>query len=86
MDPNESWWSASFTYQIHRDYAHAIVLDNKNGNMTWQDCTNLEMEQLREYQAFQDKGHSRNTKPPDRHKKIRVHLIFAIKHDGRHKA
>ena len=44
------------------------------------------MEQLREYQTFQDKRHSRNSKPPDGHKKIKVHLIYAITHDGHHKA
>ena len=43
----------------------------RNGNMKW-----------RKYQIF----HSRNTKPPNGHKKITFHLIYAIKPDGRHKS
>ena len=62
-----------------------MELDTKYGN-TKEDSTNLEMEQLREYQTFQGKGHSRNTMPPDGQKKIKVHFIYATKHDGRHKA
>jgi hypothetical protein len=44
------------------------------------------VEQLHEYQSFQDKDHSRNNKPSDGHKKIKVHLVYAIKHDGCHNA
>jgi hypothetical protein len=45
----------------------------------------LEFEQLDEYDTFIDKG--KNGKPPDNtYKKIRVHLIYDVKHDGRHKA
>jgi hypothetical protein len=41
------------------------------------------MAQLDDHDTFKDYGHS--GKPPDGYKKIRVHLIFAVKHDGRHK-
>ena len=64
-----------YGYEVPRNYLHAIELDIKNGNTKWKDITNLEMEQLRENQTFQDKGHSRNTEPPDGHKKIKVHPI-----------
>ena len=36
------------------------------------------------YDAFKDLGH--NAIPLPKYKKIRVHLIFDVKHDGRHKA
>ena len=52
----------------------------------WQDCTELEQAQLREYDTFKDLGHSSTTRIPNGYKKIRVHLVYAVKHDGRHKA
>eukprot|EP00978_Attheya_sp_CCMP212_P000680 scaffold1362_cov61-Attheya_sp.AAC.3 len=42
------------------------------------------MAQLDDYDTFKDYGHS--GRPPNGYKKIRVHLIFAVKHDGRHKS
>ena len=51
------------------------------------------MDQINEYKVFQDHGKaqydpkSRNvSNTPNGYQKIRVHLIFAVKHDGRHKA
>jgi hypothetical protein len=46
--------------------------------------TKLEMAQLDDYDMFKDYGHS--GKPSDGYKKIRVHLIFAVKHNRRHKS
>ena len=31
-------------------------------------------------------GHVSSAKPPNDHKKITVHMVYAVKHDGRHKA
>ena len=73
-----------YGYEVPRDYKHAIRLDDRNGNRKWRDCTSLEMLQLDEYEVFDDKGP--NGKPPPDYKKIRVHLVYAVKHDGRHKA
>ena len=73
-----------YGYQVPHDYAQAVKLDEKAGNTKWQDATKLEMGQLDEYDTF--KNHGLNGKPPDNYKKIRVHLIFAVKHDGRQKA
>jgi hypothetical protein len=44
------------------------------------------MSQLKEYECFIDAGIYGRDKPPDGHKKIRAHLVFDVKHDGRHKA
>ncbi len=74
-----------YGYEIPRNYEHAKFLDRRNGNTKWQDANKLEFEQLAEYQTFLDMGHSSTTKPPAGHKKIRVHLVFDVKHDGRHK-
>ena len=44
------------------------------------------MTQFDEYDVFIDRGEFQTSKIPEGFKKIKVHLIFAIKHDGRHKA
>jgi hypothetical protein len=46
----------------------------------------LELTQIDDYDTFIDKGHHLKVEPPAGYKKIRVHLIFDVKHDGRHKA
>ena len=44
----------------------------------------LELEQLHEYKTFQDLG--KNATPPQGYRKIRVHFVFTVKHEGRQKA
>jgi hypothetical protein len=74
-----------YGFEVPKDYyQHAIRLDEKAGNTKWQDSTKLEMAQLDNYDTLKDYGHS--GKPPDGYKKIRVHLIFAVKHDWQHKS
>ena len=75
-----------FGFQIPRNYEEALELDRINGNTRWQDCTALEMQQLHDYHTFRDIGIFSETPIPKGFKKIRVHLVFAVKHDGRHKA
>ena len=72
-----------YGYEIPRDYDHATTLDRRNGNTKWTDATALEMAQLHEYTTFIDHGVG---KFPTGHRKIRVHLVYDVKHDGRHKA
>ncbi len=73
-----------YGYEVLRNYHHAIKLDNRNDNTKWQDSTALEMIQLDDYNTFKDLG--KGAKPPEGYKKIRVHLVFDIKHDGCHKS
>mmetsp|Transcript_13186 Transcript_13186/g.23919 ORF Transcript_13186/g.23919 Transcript_13186/m.23919 type:complete len:235 (-) Transcript_13186:1278-1982(-) len=73
-----------YGYEVPKDYVHAVRLDEKAGNTKWQDSTKLEMAQLDDYDTFKDYGHS--GRPPNEYKKIRVHLIFAVKHNGQHKS
>ena len=70
--------------EIPRNYEDAIRLDQLHGHDKWKTSTELEMGQLHEYDTFQDKGIG--TTPGEGYKKIRVHLVYAVKHDGRHKA
>ena len=72
--PRSSQLRSSTTVQYNHD----------NGNTKWADATTLELNQIDEYKAFTDKG--KVYRPGADYKKIRCHLIFAVKHDGRHKA
>lgn len=75
-----------YGYQIPSTYEEAIELDKKNGNNKWKEATELEMTQLEEYNTFKDLGTYHPDKIPQGFKKIKVHLVFAVKHDGRHKS
>ena len=82
-----------FGFLIPKDYKQALQLDEQNGNSKWYDATKLEMDQINEYKVFQDHGKAQYdpksrkvSNAPNGYQKIRVHLIFAVKHDGRHKA
>ena len=62
-----------YGFQVPRNHDQAMDLDTKNGN-----------NKLREYKAFENKecGY---TPDPDS-KKIRCHMVYCVKHDGRHKS
>ena len=82
-----------FGFLAPKDYKQALQLDEQNGNSKWYDATKLEMDQINEYKVFQDHGKAQYdpksrkvSNAPNGYKIIRVHLIFAVKHDGRHKA
>jgi Reverse transcriptase (RNA-dependent DNA polymerase) len=63
-----------------------LSLDKRNGNTLWEDAATLELTQIDDLDTFIDKGHHLKVKPPVGYKKIRIHLIFDVKHDDRHKA
>jgi hypothetical protein len=67
-----------------RNCEDCVRLDKLHGSDKWQKATKLEMGQLHEHDAFQDKGIG--TTPGEGFKKIRVQLVHAVKHDGHHKA
>ena len=64
----------------------AMQFDLENGNTKWADAEKLEMGQLFDYECFDDRGHKSTATVPEGYKKIRVHLVYAVKHDGRYKA
>ena len=61
-----------------------MEIDECNGNTKWQDATALELDSMYAYSVFKD--HGLKAEPPPDYKLIRVHLIYDVKHDGRHKA
>ena len=66
-----------------------LISENKNSK--WYDAIKLEMESMLEYKVFKkwDKAildkHKKVTNPPKGYHRIKVHLVFAVKFDGRHK-
>ena len=71
-----------YGFEVPPDFKPAKELDKKNGNTKWQDAT--ELQQLDAYKVFNNLG--KRSQGPKGYKKIQVHLIFDVKHDGRHKA
>ena len=81
-----------FGFQVPRNHAQAMELDALNGNDRWQQAIGVELGQIDDYNTFTDKGKALFDKAgkvvnaPAGYKKIRVHFVFDVKHDGRHKA
>jgi len=74
----------NYGYQIPRTVKEAYELDKKNGNTFWQDAIALELLLLHEYKTFLDMGMGDCN--PEGYKRIQIHFVFDVKHDGRHKA
>ena len=82
-----------FGYLIPKDYKHALELDKINSNSRCYDSTKKELDQINDYQVFIDQGiakydpkSERITNAPQGYQKIKLHLVFACKHNGCHKA
>ncbi len=73
-----------FGFQVPRSVKETYEIDRRNGNTKWTDAIATEINQIQEYQTFKSLG--KQGKPPDGYKRIRVHFVFDVKHDGRHKA
>ena len=77
-------------FQVPKDFNDAIRLDKEKNNTHWQDAMDLELTQIHEYKVFKDTGkaqfHDGKAVTPDGFQKIRVHFVYAVKHDGKFKA
>ena len=63
-----------------------MELDRKNGNNRWAESEKLETSQLSSYNVLKDLGHKSTVAAPATHKKISLHFVYAVKHDGRYKS
>ena len=69
-----------------------MQFDKGNKNSKWYDAIKLEMESMQSYKVFKkwDKAildkHKKVINAPKGNHKIKVHLVFAVKYDGWHKA
>lgn len=59
-----------------------MEMDDCNGSQKWADATQLELDLMDSYSVFKDQGPDASV--PEGYKVIRVHLIYDVKHDGRH--
>ena len=75
-----------YGFEVPRNYADAERLDRKNDNDNWKDANKLEHKQLKEYDVFIDKGRFADYIISRGYQLIRLHTIFNVKVDGRHKA
>ena len=81
-----------FGYLIPSNYMEAMQFDSENNNSKWYDALKLEMDSMREYKVFKkwDKAildrHKKVMNSPKGYHRIKVHLVFAVKFDGSHKA
>jgi hypothetical protein len=71
-----------YGFQVPRYYEDAVHIDRFNGNTKWKEAVRLELDSVNSYNVFIDKG----SEIPADYRKIQLHLMFDVKHDGRHKA
>ena len=81
-----------FGYRVPRNHKEAALIDADNSNTKWVDSGKLELTQSDDYKTFNDRGKAiydrlgKVLNAPEGYKPIRVHFVYAVKHDGRHKA
>ena len=73
-----------FGVRVPRSHKEAMELDKKNGNNKWREAEIREIEEVQSLDSFIDKG--KGYKPSDPYKKIKLKMVYAVKHDLRHKA
>jgi hypothetical protein len=73
-----------YGHRVPSNHDEATLLDRQAGNNLWQTSEEVEIKSLSEYNVFRDLG--KDGIPPSDHKKIQCHIIYDIKHDGRHKS
>ena len=81
-----------FGYLIPRSYKEALNFDKENNSTKWADGTRDEMDCIKEQHVFTkhqrakwDSNHKKILNAPPNHQKIRVNVIFVVKHNGRHR-
>ena len=74
-----------FGYQVPKNLKQAKEFGALVGNHKWEKSNELEHKQLCDYELFIDQGKFSESKIPKGYKKISVHAVFLVKHDGRFK-
>ncbi len=64
-----------FGVKVPRNQEQAVQFDEENGNILWQDAEKKEIDQMFEYNVFDDCGHRNTTREPPGHKKIELHIV-----------
>ena len=61
-----------------------MQLDAKNGDTKWRDAEIYELDKIHSYNTFKNLG--RHANKPVGYQMIKVHMVYAVKHDGRRRA
>jgi Reverse transcriptase (RNA-dependent DNA polymerase) len=61
-----------------------MVLDDKANKKLWTESERSEINDHNEYNLFNNLG--KGVIPSEEYKKIRCHMVYDVKHDGRHKS
>ena len=72
-----------FGVRVPKSYAEALEIDRINGDRGWHEATMKELNQIEDYETFKV---WHGAQPPKGYVKIRCHLVFDVKYDGRKKA
>ena len=75
-----------YGFEVPRNYTDAERFDKKIDNHNWMKANKLEHEQLKEYEVFTYQGRFAGCRIPCGYQLVRVHIIFDVKVDRRHKA
>ena len=75
-----------FGVQVPNDWKEARKLQETSGHTKWTDAERVEIAQIGDYNTLRDEGIHGSTKLPEGYQRIRVHMVYDIKHDGRYKA
>jgi len=71
-------------FEVPCNHEQAMAIDQRNRNTKFADTENAESFMIDEFSTFEDLGFGGNPGPD--YKKTRVHMVYAVKHNGRHKA
>jgi hypothetical protein len=76
-----------FGVRVPCNHKEAMLLDTENKNKLWAKAEYSKLTSILGYHAFKDsRGHHNSASISSGYKKITVHFVYAVKHDGRHKA
>jgi len=67
-------------FEVPPNHKQAMAIDRCNGNVKFADAENNEIFVIDEFSTFEDLGIRCNPGPD--YKKIRVNMVYAVKHDG----
>jgi len=73
-----------YGFEVPCNHEQSMAIDRRNGNTKFADAENAEIFMIDEFSMFKDLGFGGNPGPD--YKKIRVHMVNAVEHDGQHKA
>lgn len=73
-----------YVFEVLKDYAHAVEVDQINWKYKWQDAIQLKMNHLAKYETFKDLASTNQL--PDGYKKVCMHIMQKVKRDECHTA